>query len=169
MLQVFLLFLSMALLGVALGLPLILESDSPGPGILTFGLMTAMVALFIWSANDWRILLPVLALVALTVRLEREGPAQDARPERDGAMSRRTRLRFRLWRTAIYALGALLVSIPILFALDRAPAVFERVLPGIVIAMAAMTLFRFSFVRAARRDEDAGFEAALTASSAGFG
>jgi hypothetical protein len=151
MLQFLLLIFCMVLLALALGLPLILEADSAIPDILSLGILAAMVAVYIWGTDDWWILLPVLLLVALTVRLEREGPPADAMPQSDGGMSRRTRRRFRLWRIALCVQAVLLVAFATLFMLDQGPVAVAFALPALVIAMVAMTLFRFSFHRACAR------------------
>lgn len=167
MLPVLTLIACMVLLVLALGLPLLVGPDSPVPDIIAFIILAAMVAAGVWSTGAWWILLPILALVALVVRMDREGrdaPVDHAAAGR-ARMSTRTRLRFRLWCAANLATPALIASIFILPS-GSAGAI---VLPCLMIAMAAMILFRFSFCRSARRNEDAMFGGTATASPAGLG
>ena len=150
MLELLILFVLMALLIVVLGLPLLLGSDSLVPDYLGFGIVALAVGWFVWDGLWW-ILPPIAALVALVVRLDKGGgdaPAEPASPERSG-WSARTRLRFRLWCAASLAVPLLIACF---FLLPDGTGVWVAI-PGLVIAMAAMSLFRFSFVRSARRDE----------------
>jgi hypothetical protein len=166
-LQVLILIACMVLLVLALGLPLLVGPDSPVPDVMAFVILAAMIAAGVWSTGAWWILLPILALVALVVRMDREG--RDAAVDHAAAdrarMSTRTRLRFRLWCAANLAIPALIAA---LFFLPQGSA-GAFVVPCLVIAMAAMTLFRFAFYRSARRDEDAMSEGAATASPAPLG
>ena len=153
MLSALILFACMVLLVFVLGLPLLLRPDSPIPDIIAFCLLVAMVAAFIWGTGAWWILLPILALVALTVRLDRPAPAADL-PEAGAGMSRPVRLRFRLWRWAIGASFALTISVFVLPAVGQGRAVTGVVVPLMMVAMTAMALFRFAFTRACRREAD---------------
>ena len=161
------LFGLMVLLVVALGLPLLLGPDSRAPAILSFGILAAFVAVTIWFTDGWWILLPIAALIVWVVRWDgkaRGAPAPYEPVTRSG-MSAATRLRFRLWCTANLAVPMLIAA---LFMLPAGSAV-AVVLPGIAIAMTAMTLFRFSFYRSALRDYEAAPGPEATASPAASG
>jgi hypothetical protein len=148
-LHLLILIILMALLVVVLGLPLLLGSDSPIPDYIGFGIVAAAVGFFVWS-GIWWILLPIAFLVALVVWMDSGGqdaPADPAGLDRRG-WSARTRLRFGLWCAAILAIPALIASVFILP--DGSVGI---VMSTMVIVMAAMSLFRFSFCRSARRDE----------------
>ncbi len=142
------------LMPLMLGLPLLLKPDSPIPDRLGFGLLAVMLLFCMWSLGLWWVLLPILALVALVAWLDREGPApKGAAAAGDGPrLGARLRLRLRLWGAARLASLALIVS---LFFLPAGSA-STIVLPGLMIGMAATTLFRFSFARALRRGADGG-------------
>lgn len=136
-----------------LGLPLLLRPDSRIPDMIGFGLLAVFVGISVWATGAWWILLPILALASWLVWLDERGqqaPAAPTAPDRAG-WNARARLRFRLWCTANAATPVLVVS---LFFLP-AGSVTSIVLPGLMIAMAASSVFRFSFYRAARRDPDA--------------
>lgn len=153
MLMVLILVVGMVLLVVVLGLPLLLDSDSPVPDYLGFGILAAMIALFIWTMGDWWIMVPILALVALTVRLDRKGretPADPASLDRRG-WSARTRLHLWLWGAALLAIPALFASLFILPQGRAGPVVA----PCLMIAIVASTLFKFGFHRSVRRDHGA--------------
>jgi hypothetical protein len=150
-LPVFLLIALMVLLVLAMGLPLLVGAESRLPDILGFAMLTGIVAVSIWATGAWWIMLPILVLLAWVVRFDRPegaGPANLPAPERRG-MSAPTRLRFRLWLAALTATPVLIAS---LFVLPAGSA-GTVVIPGLVVAMVAATLFRLSFYRAARRDE----------------
>jgi len=153
MLGVLILFALMVLLVVVLGLPLVLESDSPVPDFIGVFILAAIVAIYVWGGGAWWILLPIAALLAWVVWLDKAGRAAPAAPAAldHRGWSARTRLRFRLFCAANLAIPALIAS---LFVLPEGSA-GAFVVPLLVIAMAAMSLFRFSFYRAARRDEEA--------------
>ncbi len=55
------------LLLVVLGLPLLLEPDSPVPDLIGFFILAAMIGVCSWGMGAWWILVPVAALVALAV------------------------------------------------------------------------------------------------------
>lgn len=148
-LEIVILIICMGLLIAVLGLPLILGSDSPVPDYLGFGILAVPVAWFVWGGLWW-ILLPIAALVALVIWINRGGkdaPADPAALDQRG-WSARTRLRFRLWCLALFAPPLLFAS---LFVLPEGSLML--VVPLMVVAMAAMSLFRFSFYRSAMRDE----------------
>ena len=143
------LIICMGLLIAVLGLPLVLGSDSPIPDYLGFGIVAVPVALFVWG-GVWWILLPIAVLVAVVIWMDsggRQAPADPAALDHRG-WSARTRLRFRLWCLALLAPPLLFASI---FVLPQGSLMI--VVPLMVVAMAAMSLFRFSFYRSAMRDE----------------
>ncbi|HYD11591.1 MAG TPA: hypothetical protein VEC11_01960 [Allosphingosinicella sp.] len=152
MLGLLILFAGLGLLVVVLGLPLLLGSDSPVPDYIGFVILASMIALVVWGMGAWWLLAPIAFLVALTLWLDRAGgeaPVDPAALDERG-WSARTRLRFRLWAAALLAPPLLIAS---LFILPEGS--FSIVVPGLVIAMTAMSLFRFSFTRSIRRDDSA--------------
>ena len=149
MLTALILVACMVLVVVLLGLPLLLRPDSPIPDVIGFGILAAWILFCVWTVALWWVLIPVLGLVGLAVWLDRERPGARAAATLDGrGMSARTRQRFRLWRVAnvtILALGASVFFLP-------AGSAGGLILPGLMIAMVAVALFRFSFYRSWRRD-----------------
>ena len=165
MFELLILSLLLVLLVLSLGLPLLLSPDSPAPAIISFCILTAFVAAIIWSTREWWCLLPIAALIFWVVRLDgKDAGAPVAGLDRRG-WSAATRLRFRLWCAAIAA-GHLLFAA--LFLLPFGSAV-AFVVPGIAIAMVAMTLFRYSFYRSALRDYEADPGPQATATPAALG
>jgi hypothetical protein len=148
-LELLILIICMGLLIAVLGLPLILGSDSPIPDYLGFGILAVPVALFVWG-GVWWILLPIAFLAALVIWMDRGGQHATVDPAAldHRGWSGRTRLRFRLWCLALFAPPLLFGSI---FVLPEGSLLI--VVPSMVVAMAAMSLFRFSFYRSAMRDE----------------
>jgi hypothetical protein len=148
-LELVILIICMGLLIAVLGLPLVLGSDSPIPDYLGFGIVALPVAWFVWG-GVWWILLPIAFLVALVIRMDKGGqqaPVDSAALDHRG-WSGRTRLRFRLWCLALLGPPLLFASI---FVLPEGSLAI--VIPSMVVALAAMSLFRFSFYRSAMRDE----------------
>jgi hypothetical protein len=165
MFELLILSLLLVLLVLSLGLPLLLSPDSRAPVMISFCILTAFVAAIIWSTGAWWILLPIAALIFWAVRLDgrdRETPVGDL--DRRGR-SAPTRLRLRLWGAASLAVPALFAA---LFFVPFGSAV-TFVVPGMAIAMAAMTLFRYSFYRSALRDYEAGPGPETTATPAALG
>ncbi len=156
------------LIPFALGLELLLRPGSPVPDYLGYGLWAAMILFCIWSQALWWVLLPILALIALFVWLDRDrsGP-REAPPALDGrGMSRRTRLRFRLGCASQLVLPVMIASLFILPAGSLRNVFF----PVLLIAMTGMVLFRASFYRSWRRDAlDRAGAAPSTASPAASG
>ena len=149
MLEIAILIICMALLIAVLGLPLVLGSDSPIPDYLGFFILAAVIAWFVWSGGWW-ILPPIAALVALTVWLDRAGrdaPVDSAALDHRG-WSARTRLRFRLWCLSLLAPLLLIGS---LFVAPQGSLVI--LISCMPVAIAAMSLFRFSFYRSMMRDQ----------------
>jgi len=147
-LELLILIALLVMLVLSLGLPLLLSPDSRAPAIISFCILTAFVAAAIWSTGEWWCLLPIAVLIFWVVRLDgsdREAPL-DALDRR--GRSAPTRLRLRLWAAANLLVPALVAS---LFVLPAGSAV-SFVIPGMAIAMVAVTLFRFSFYRSALRD-----------------
>ena len=77
-------------------------------------------------------------------------PAGAAMLDRRG-MSARTRRRYWLWRVAVLAFLILFASLLVLPA-GSAERIF---VPGVIVAIAAMELFRFSYYRSWRGDAHA--------------
>lgn len=149
--MVLILVACMVLLVLALGLPLLLRPDSPVPDILGGGVWAAMILYGFWMEALWWVLLPILALIGLTVWLDKASAGEAPLAVDRRGMSARTRLRFRLSRLANLAILALIVSLFVLPAGSTRPYLF----PAMLIGMSAMVLFRFSFYRSWRRDADA--------------
>lgn len=151
----------------AVGLPLLLKPGSPVPDYIGLGLLAAMIAFAIWTAGDWWLLLAIAALVALVIRMDRDGqasPVAYADLDRRG-WSKRTRLHLRLGCASQLAGLALLGSLFIL------PAYITRTFafPGMIIVFTAMSLFRLSFYRSWRRDDLIPSPPGAPASPASFG
>jgi hypothetical protein len=165
MFELLILSLLLVLLVLSLGLPLLLSPDSRAPAMISFCILTAFVAAIIWSTGAWWCLLPIAALIFWVVRLDaNEAGAPVAALDRRGR-SAPTRLRLRLWGAASLAVPALFAA---LFFVPFGSAV-TVVVPGMAIAMAAMTLFRYSFDRSALRDYEAGPGPETTATPAALG
>lgn len=152
MLPILILIACMVLLVVVLGLPLLLGYDSPVPDYFGFGILAVAAAMITWGLGVWWTLIPIAALAVFVIWLDSGGqdaPAGPAPLDHRG-WSARTRLRFRLWIAANLAIPALIAS-P--FVLPEGSGSPELFFAGLVIAMTAMSLFRFSFCRSVRRDD----------------
>lgn len=153
MITALLLVACMVLLVIVLGLPLLVGPDSPLPDIIGFVILAAMLGAGIWVTGNWWLILPILALVAMVVWLEwvdARTPTAAAMLDKRG-MSARTRRRYWLWRVAVLAFLILFAS---LFVLPAGSA-GRFFIPGVMIAIAAMELFRFSYYRSWRGDAHA--------------
>jgi hypothetical protein len=150
-----------------IGLPLLFRLGSPVPDLVGFAMLAAVILFYIWSMDAWWIILPIVALVALVVRLDRQG--QEARPDGETGPSARTRLLLRLWRTAHHVQQVLIVFILISFASGFGVAALGFVVSCMMIMLVASQLFRFSLARSARRDRNRPETGPQHASPAPFG
>jgi len=175
--DVLILIVCVALLTLALGLPLLLKPDSLVPDIIAFGILAVAVLAFIWVMGAYWITLPILALVAFVAWLDRGEQSRPATLGDEGgnrgrdalgggatAANGRTQLRLRLWRAAILVQMALVACVVILPAAGFMRSI-ELIVPWMVIVTVAMVAFRFSFFRSCRRNQRAAAgEAGATAS-----
>ena len=143
------LILFIALLILALGLPLLVRPDSLAPDIVTLGILTAVVLGFAWGMVAWWILLPILALMAFVVWLER-GDRQA--PEDGNGWSDRITLRFRLWGAANLLQLVLIACVLAFSATGFGLTAVKPMIAWMVVTMVAAAAFRFSFYRACRHD-----------------
>ncbi len=152
--ETLILILFVALLILALGLPLLVGPDSLVPDIVAFGILTVVVLGFAWGTGAWWILLPILALVAFVVWLERGGDRQAPENGSGGGngWTSRTTLRFRLWRAANRLQLALIACVLAFSATGFALTAVMPLIAWMVVAMVAAAAFRFSFYRACRHD-----------------
>jgi hypothetical protein len=159
------LIVCVALLTLALGLPLLLKRDSLVPDIIAFGILAVAVVAFIWATGAYWIIFPILALIAFVAWLDRGGQNRPTTLGNEGGNRRRdalggggsgangrTQLRLRLWRAAIRVQLALVACVLILPAAGFMWSV-GLIVPWMVIVAVAMGAFRFSFFRSCRRDE----------------
>lgn len=157
MLLAVILIVCLALLVVVHGLPATLGSDSPLADGIGFFILAVMVATIIWLMGAWWVLAPIAGLGAWVHWLDRDiraGPADPAGLDEDGT-SARTRTRGVRWRVAVIVAASLLLVIFILPGVGTDIAVLEVLIPGLVIALVAMGLFRFSYYCSVRRDDSA--------------
>ncbi len=139
-----------------LGLPLLLKPGSWIPDIIGVAVMAAVIGFVIWSSGNWWILLPVLALVALVVWMDRRDAAlTDRRPFEGRNLSRQSLSRLRLWRNANRTGMALLAGIILLVATGSGRAIGNLIVPVLLISMLTTSAFGFAFSRSAARDEQA--------------
>ncbi len=131
-----------------LGLPLLLKPDSLVLDLIAVGILTLIVLGFVRETGDWWMILPILALLGLTVRLDRRG-----REGETGMSATRTLLR--LWGTAFYVQLALILYLPISLATGFGTGALRYIAHFMLIAFVAGVLFRFGFVRSCRRDRRA--------------
>jgi hypothetical protein len=163
--DVLILIVCVALLTLALGLPLLLKPDSLIPDIIASGILAVAVLTFVWGTGAYWITFPIFALVAFVAWLDRGGQnwprtlasgGGDRRAEALGAgvagTNGRTQFRFGLWRTAIRVQMAMGACVVILLAAGFMRSL-ELIVPWMVIVGVAMVVFRFSFFRSCRRDE----------------
>jgi hypothetical protein len=146
------------LMTLALGLPLLLKPDSAIPDMIGFGIMSAAVLAFIWVLEAYWVILPILAVVALVVWLDRdrrEGSTARAGNGATGGVSDRTELRFRLWRTFNRLTLILAGSALLLFVTASGMAAVTFIAGWMLAAMVASAAFRHSFYRSCRRDQSA--------------
>ncbi len=156
--DVLILIVCIALLTLALGLPLLFRPDSELPDMLCLGFFALIVLYFAWSKGDWWILLPCAAFVALVLWMDRDRPdlpLPDPSPGRYG-MSERTWLRFQLWRWANRVGSALVYGSIILLLMDWRVISLGLAVNLLLISLVASNLFRVSFYRSVRRDAQFG-------------
>ena len=163
--DVLILIVCVALLTLALGLPLLLKRDSLVPDIIAFGILAVAVVAFVWATGAYWITLPISALIAFVAWLDRgeqnrpttlcdegENRRRDALGGGATGANGRTQLRLRLWRAAIRVQLALVACVLILSAAGFIRSI-ALIVPWMVIVAVAMVAFRFSFFRSCRRDE----------------
>lgn len=152
--ETLILILFVALLILALGLPLLVGPDSLVPDIVALGILTAVVLGFAWGTGAWWIFLPILALGALLVWLERGDDRQVPENGSGGGngWSNRTALRFRLWRGANFLQLALIACVLAIGATGFGLTAVKPMIAWMVVTMVAAAAFRFSFYRACRQE-----------------
>lgn len=155
--ETFILVIFIALLTLALGLPLLVKPDSLVPDIFALGILTVVALGFAWGMGAWWILLPILALVAFVVWLDRSGDRQAPENGSGGGngWSTRTTLRFRLWRAANRLQLALIACVLAFSATGFGLTAVTPMIAWLVVTMVAAAAFRFSFYRACRHDRRA--------------
>lgn len=152
--ETLILILFIALLTLALGLPLLVGPDSLVPDIVSLGILTVVVLGFAWGTGAWWILLPILALVAFVAGLERCGDRQAPQNGSAGRIgwTNRTTLCFRLWRAANRLQLALIACVLAFSATGFGLTAVTPMIAWMVVTMAAAAAFRFSFYCACRHD-----------------
>jgi len=154
MLETLVLILIVALLTLALGLPLLVGPDSLVPDIVPLVILTMAVPGSAWGTGAWWIFLPILALGAFLVWLERGDGRHVPENGSGGAngWSNRTALRFRLWRGANFLQLALIACVLAISATGFGLTAVRPMIGWMVVTMVAAAAFRFSFQRACRRE-----------------
>ena len=138
------LILASSLFIVALGLPLLIRTESHVPDMIGLGILVAAVLAYVWAFGIWWTLLPVAAIFALIAWMDREPGAQ---PDPENGMSDRTRLRFRLWAAA-NGLSAIPLALVIwAIATGSGAVVKDLLLPSLLVMVVASSAFRFSYNR----------------------
>ena len=143
--ELLILIAGVALLILALGLPLLLRKDSLVPDMIGLGVLAVAILAYVWTFGIWWTLLPVVAIFALVAWMDRKG---GEKPHPETGMSDRTRLRFRLWAAA-NGLSIIPLALVILAMATRigAGSVKEVLLPMLLVMLAASSAFRFSYNR----------------------
>jgi hypothetical protein len=154
--------LLIAILTVCLGLFVIVQalpplfgSDSRLPDGIGFFVLAVMVAAICWLMGAWWVLLPIALLVAWVHWLDKEvrdGPADPAALDEDGT-SARTRVRGVRWGTAAIVAASLFCASFVLPGIGAGAEILDLLVPGLVVALVATGLFRFSYYRSVRRDD----------------
>jgi L-asparagine transporter-like permease len=153
------LVIGLAVVVLVLGLPLLLPKDTLVPDMIGLGVLAAAALAFVWLTGVWWTLLPILALAALVAWIDKAG--RDP-PLDESALGERTRLRFQMVRASTRLTLVVLVVVLVAMATEVGGAILvERIVPWLLVAMAATALFRLSYNRACDRDMRArGAEAA---------
>jgi hypothetical protein len=136
-----------ALIIVALGLPLLVRQNSLVPDSVGFGILSLVVLGCAWGMGAWWIFVPILAIVGFVIWLDR-GSRRSPEDGSDGGAT----LRLRLWRAAQRLQLVLMVCGLALFATGFGLRAAEPVIAWGVVMWVAAAAFRFSFCRACRHD-----------------